>query len=36
MSNLVYRAKNFAERAHRTQTRKYSGEPYAVHLREPS
>lgn len=34
MSGLIYRAKNFAERAHASQVRKYSGEPYAVHLRE--
>lgn len=34
MSNLIYRAKNFAEKAHASQVRKYSGEPYAVHLRE--
>lgn len=34
MSNLIYRAKNFAERVHDEQVRKYSGEPYAVHLRE--
>lgn len=34
MPNLIYRAKNFAERAHAEQTRRYSGEPYAVHLRE--
>lgn len=32
--SLIYRAKNFAERVHAAQTRKYSGEPYAVHLRE--
>lgn len=34
MSRLIYKAKNFAERVHATQVRKYSGEPYAVHLRE--
>lgn len=34
MSGLIYKAKNFAERVHATQVRKYSGEPYAVHLRE--
>lgn len=34
MSGLIYKAKNFAERAHAAQVRKYSGEPYAVHLRE--
>lgn len=34
MSSLIYRAKNFAEKAHASQVRKYSGEPYAVHLRE--
>lgn len=34
MSNLIYKAKNFAERAHASQVRKYSGEPYVVHLRE--
>lgn len=34
MSGLIYKAKNFAERVHAAQTRKYSGEPYAVHLRE--
>ncbi len=34
MSGLIYKAKNFAERAHAEQVRKYSGEPYAVHLRE--
>lgn len=34
MSKLSLRAKNFAERVHRDQVRKYSGEPYAVHLRE--
>jgi (p)ppGpp synthase/HD superfamily hydrolase len=34
MSALIYKAKNFAERVHATQVRKYSGEPYAVHLRE--
>lgn len=34
MSNLIYRAKNFAERVHAEQVRKYTGEPYAVHLRE--
>ena len=32
MSGLIYKAKNFAERAHAAQVRKYSGEPYAVHL----
>lgn len=34
MSNLIYRAKNFAERVHAEQVRKYTGERYAVHLRE--
>lgn len=34
MSGLIYKAKNFAERVHAEQVRKYSGEPYAVHLRE--
>lgn len=34
MSGLIYKAKNFAERVHSAQVRKYSGEPYAVHLRE--
>lgn len=34
MSWLIYKAKNFAERVHAEQVRKYSGEPYAVHLRE--
>lgn len=34
MSGLIYKAKNFAERVHAAQVRKYSGEPYAVHLRE--
>lgn len=34
MSGLIYKAKNFAERVHAIQVRKYSGEPYAVHLRE--
>jgi (p)ppGpp synthase/HD superfamily hydrolase len=34
MSKLSLKAKNFAERVHREQVRKYSGEPYAVHLRE--
>lgn len=34
MSKLSLRAKNFAERVHAPQVRKYSGEPYAVHLRE--
>jgi (p)ppGpp synthase/HD superfamily hydrolase len=34
MSKLSLKAKNFAERVHRDQVRKYSGEPYAVHLRE--
>lgn len=32
--SLIYRAKNLAERVHALQIRKYSGEPYAVHLRE--
>lgn len=32
--SLVYRAKNFAEKAHAEQRRKYTGEPYSVHLRE--
>lgn len=32
--NIVDRARKFAERAHRTQTRKYTGEPYFVHLDE--
>jgi (p)ppGpp synthase/HD superfamily hydrolase len=34
MSGLIYKARNFAERVHAAQTRNYSGEPYAVHLRE--
>lgn len=34
MSGLIYKAKNFAECAHAAQVRKYSGEPYAIHLRE--
>lgn len=34
MSGLIYKAKNFAERIHAEQVRKYSGEPYALHLRE--
>lgn len=34
MSKLTLRAKNFAEKVHADQVRKYSGEPYAVHLRE--
>lgn len=34
MSKLSLKAKNFAERVHRDQVRKYSGEPYAIHLRE--
>lgn len=34
MPGLIYKAKNFAERVHAAQVRKYSGEPYAVHLRE--
>lgn len=34
MSNLIYRAKNFAEWVHAEQVRKYTGEPYANHLRE--
>ncbi len=34
MSGLIYKAKNFAERVHASQVRKYSGEPYAAHLQE--
>jgi (p)ppGpp synthase/HD superfamily hydrolase len=34
MTKLSYRAKNFAQRVHRTQVRKYTGLPYAVHLQE--
>ncbi len=34
MSKLSLKAKNFAEKVHRDQARKYSGKPYAVHLRE--
>lgn len=34
MSKLSPKAKNFAERVHRDQVRKYSGEPYSNHLRE--
>lgn len=34
MSKLSLLAKNFAERVHAAQVRKYTGEPYAVHLRE--
>ena len=34
MSGLIYKARHFAERAHAAQVRKYSGEPYSVHLRE--
>lgn len=33
-SKLSLKAKNFAERVHHDQVRKYSGKPYAVHLRE--
>lgn len=32
--NIVDRARKFAERAHRNQVRKYTGEPYFVHLDE--
>jgi (p)ppGpp synthase/HD superfamily hydrolase len=32
--NIVDRARKFAERAHREQVRKYTGEPYFVHLDE--
>jgi (p)ppGpp synthase/HD superfamily hydrolase len=32
--NIVDRARKFAERAHRSQVRKYTGEPYFVHLDE--
>lgn len=31
---MVDKARKFAERAHRTQARKYTGEPYFVHLDE--
>jgi (p)ppGpp synthase/HD superfamily hydrolase len=34
MSKLSLLAKNFAERVHRDQVRKWTGEPYANHLRE--
>lgn len=34
MSKLSLKARNFAERIHAEQVRKYSGEPYAIHLRE--
>ena len=32
--NIVDQARKFAERAHKAQTRKYTGEPYFVHLDE--
>ena len=32
--NIVDRARKFAEHAHRAQVRKYTGEPYFVHLDE--
>lgn len=32
--SLIEQAQQFAERVHAAQVRKYSGEPYAVHLRE--
>ena len=32
--NIVDQARKFAERAHRSQARKYTGEPYFVHLDE--
>jgi (p)ppGpp synthase/HD superfamily hydrolase len=32
--NIVNKARKFAERAHKTQARKYTGEPYFVHLDE--
>lgn len=34
MSKLSLKAKSFAERVHAEQFRKYTGLPYAVHLRE--
>lgn len=34
MTKLSFKARTFAERVHRNQLRKYTGEPYAVHLRE--
>lgn len=34
MSKLAYQAKRFAEQKHEAQFRKYTGEPYSVHLRE--
>ena len=34
MTILAYRARKLAEHAHAGQVRKYSGEPYSVHLRE--
>lgn len=34
VSKLSLKAETFAEEAHRDQKRKYTGEPYAVHLRE--
>lgn len=32
--NIVDKARKFAQRAHRTQLRKYTGQPYFVHLDE--
>lgn len=34
MSGLIYKAQHFAERVHAEQKRKFTGEPYVVHLRE--
>ncbi|UGY15079.1 HD domain-containing protein [Bradyrhizobium septentrionale] len=32
--NIVHRARQFAQRAHKDQKRKWTGEPYFVHLQE--
>ena len=32
--HLVFKAREFAREAHRSQLRKYTGEPYFVHLEE--
>ena len=34
MTNIVFRAMEFAQKAHQTQVRKYTEEPYFVHLAE--
>jgi GTP diphosphokinase / guanosine-3',5'-bis(diphosphate) 3'-diphosphatase len=34
MDNLVLKAREFAREAHKAQPRKYTGEPYFVHLEE--